>query len=339
MRGMERIPHSRPTLGREEAQAASRVVLSAQLAGGPEERAFELELGAVVQRRHAVLVSSGHQALELWLESLELIPGTPVRIPSYACSALLNAVLRTGNKPVCEDVEEATLGLAPGKGVALAANMLSIPCRSAEPSSQRVLEDCAMGFVPGHTPRAGRDVLLSFYATKMLTTGQGAALLTDSAEKAAQWRDLLAYDNRPKPRAVTNRSMTSIQAAIGRVQLTRYGEFLERRRNLLALYTRLLTARGWTLHGATARAAAGVLFRLPLEVPEGQVDSVIGKLAEKGIEAKRPVWRPLHRDLGLADTDFPVSTRLDASIVSLPFYPSLKDSDVQRVVEALGEPR
>ncbi|MGE4158429.1 MAG: DegT/DnrJ/EryC1/StrS family aminotransferase [Planctomycetota bacterium] len=335
---MDRIPHSRPTVGRDEAEAASRAVLSGILAGGPEAMAFERELAEAVGRRHAVLVSSGHQALELWLETLGLAPGAAVRIPSYACAALLNAVERCGLKPQIEDVENLTLGLAPGPGTAIGANMLSIPCAAAAPSGETVLEDCAMGFVPGHTPRKGRDVLLSFYATKMLTTGQGAALLTDSDDRASRWRDRLTYDNRDKHLKVTNRSMTAIQAAMGRVQLGRYGAFLERRKALLAHYEGHLKAQGWSLHPAVRQASDGVLFRLPLLVAEGAVDSLISKLGERGIEAKRPVWRPLHRFLGLADKDYPVSVRLHNTVLSLPFYPSLTDADVARIVEALGAP-
>ena len=91
------VPHSRPTLGAEEAEAARRVVLSGQLSQGVETRVFEEEVAELVGRRQAIAVSSGTAALHLALTVLEARGDSEVILPSYVCSALLHATRASGS--------------------------------------------------------------------------------------------------------------------------------------------------------------------------------------------------------------------------------------------------
>jgi len=335
---MEIIAHSQPSLGTEEASAAAKVVESGYLAYGPQCHAFEEELASYFGRRHAVVMSNGHAALEVYLESLNLDGNSPVVIPSYACAALRHAVHRSGLRPILKDVEQSTLGLGetdPAAGAVVAANMFAVPCRAAETKGY-VLEDCAMGAIPGKTATRSHAALLSFYVTKMLTTGQGGALLTDDENLADEWRCILQYDNQSKYRAVSNRHLTDIQAAIGRVQLKRYQEFLEKRKNLFACYHKLLTERGLKLHPMVNAAADKILFRLPLLVNSNQRDPLIDFLKQKNVEAKKPVWQPLHVEWENQGDVFPVTESADQSIVSLPFYPNLTQEQALYIVDSVN---
>ena len=107
------IPHSRPSLGEGEAQAAAAVVASGHIAEGPQVAAFERELAGFIGVAHAVCVSSGTAALHLALAALGVGPGDEVIIPSFVCSALLNAVTVTGASPVMVEIDPATLNLDP----------------------------------------------------------------------------------------------------------------------------------------------------------------------------------------------------------------------------------
>jgi len=336
---MKNIAHSNPTIGDQEAAAAADVIRSGQLAYAKECRLFEEELAIAVGRKHAVVMANGHAALEIYLESLNLPENSPVLIPSYVCSALRHSVHRAHMKPKVVDVDKDTLGLGlvgPNKGAAIAAHIFAVPCRGVA-SEGYVLEDCAMGFVPGKTGQCSHASLLSFYATKMLTAGQGGCLLTDDDNLAEEWRSLLQYDNQESYRAVGNRQLSDVHAAIGRVQLTKYPTFLNQRKDLFALYQKLLNERELLLHPMVGQAEDDILFRLPLLVEAKDRDPLISHLKKNGIEAKKPIWRPLHVELHKNDTDFPVSTEADVKIVSLPFYPSLRAEQVLWVVDKVKE--
>ena len=80
----ELVPHSRPTLGEEEARAVHDVVLSGQVAQGPQVARFEEELADYVGVGHGVAVSSGTSALALALRALGVGEGDEVAIPSYS---------------------------------------------------------------------------------------------------------------------------------------------------------------------------------------------------------------------------------------------------------------
>ena len=93
------IPHSRPAVGEQEAEAAKRVVLSGAMAQGKEVKAFEEEVAASVGRRFGVAVASGTVGLQLALLGLAVGSGDEVIIPSYVCTALLHAVRSVGGWP------------------------------------------------------------------------------------------------------------------------------------------------------------------------------------------------------------------------------------------------
>ena len=335
---MKQIAHSKPLLGDAEAQAAADVVTSGYLAYGPQCRAFEEELAEAVGRKYAVVMANGHAALEIYLESLNLPQGSKIRLPSYCCSALRHSTHRSNYQPVIDDVAEGTLGLAaegPDTAATLAVNTFAVPCEAANQKEGFVLEDCAMGFAPGVTGVRSHAALLSFYATKMFTSGQGGALLTDDEALVAEWRSLLQYDNQSRYRAVGNRHLTDMQAAVGRVQLKRYPEFLQRRSEIAAQYKEAFSEGPVKFHSMVNLAQHGALFRFPLVVSPQNRDALIAHLKEKGIETKKPVWRPLHRDFGGNPQNYSVSEAANDTLVSLPFYPGLSDGDVQRVVASV----
>ena len=100
--GMETpmIPHSAPTRGAGEEEAALRVLRSGRLAQGAEVEAFERECAAALGRRYAVALNSGTSALHLALGALGVPAAGAVALPSYACAALMTAVRLHGARPV-----------------------------------------------------------------------------------------------------------------------------------------------------------------------------------------------------------------------------------------------
>ncbi len=335
------IPHSRPTLGAAESRAAARVLASGFLSLGPEVAAFERETARWVGRRHAAAASSGTSALQLALSVLGAGPGREVVLPSYVCSAVLNAVLANGARPVVCDVDRETYHLTPAlarKALTPRTAVLVVPHLFGRPAPVReiarlgvpVVEDCALTLGAG-VGRAGTLTVLSFYATKLLTSGgQGGMVLGEDRRLVEGVRDLLLHDNRDRYRLRFNAQMTDLQAAVGRVQLGRLHGFLKARKRLADRYTRALRdVPGLTLP-FDAESPKRTWFRYTVEVADARRAAMV--LAGKGIEAKPPVFQPLHRYLDLDPRRFPATEVLFRRVLSLPLYPSLSEADQRRVI-------
>jgi perosamine synthetase len=340
------IPHSRPTLTEEDALRVAAVVRSGQLAQAAEVAAFERELALRLGAARAAATSSGTAALELALRVLGVGAGDEVVIPTYVCDALHHAVTRVGARPVLADACAETLsvesqevkrrlsrrtrcaivphafGLAAGFGSFAA---LGIP----------VIEDCAqaLGAVDDGRPVGARGDLTvcSFYATKMLTTGEGGAV-AGPAGLIARVQELRDYDERADLEPRFNYRLTELGAALGRSQLLRLDQFIARRRAIAARYRARLDGLG----GLPPDAAGGrhVYHRFVLDLGR-PVGPAIEALARRGVAARRPVFRPAHRALGLAG--YAVADRLWETRLSLPCYPGLGDAEVDLVAAALLE--
>lgn len=349
----ERIPHSRPTVGPREAEAAHRVIESGQLAAGGEVRAFEDEVARAVGVRGGVATSSGTAALHLLLLALGLGPGDEVVVPSYVCSAVLYAVLHTGARPVVVDVRPDDLTIDP-EGVRRArtprtraavvphafgaAADLEDLLRCGVP----VVEDVAQALGGSYRGRPvgsfGVASVCSFYATKLITSGgEGGMVLSDDPALLRRVRELSTPDARSgEPHF--NYKMTDLGAAVGRVQLGRLPEFLAARRELAACYEAELRDLGLELPRALP-PGDHVYFRYVVRHP--RAGALLRALRARGIEAKRPVKRPLHWILGGGECT--VADAAHRFSVSLPLYPSLRREQARQIAavvrSALGGAR
>lgn len=321
------IAHSKPTLGQEEAEAAARVVTSGYVAQGPEAEAFEAECAAFVKRKHAVAVSSGTNALVLALGALGVVEGSPVAIPSYVCAALATAIRVQRALPVlCDIGPDLNLNPRTVPGTAKTAIVPHLFGAPAElPGECTVIEDIAQS-IGGQTGRVGTVSICSFYATKMLTTGEGGMVLTDDAGIAGYVRDHREYDKREDFELRFSFKMSDIEAAIGRVQLRRLPHFIERRSEIAAQYSDGFRGLPLLLPDPDGH----VFYRYVISL-DGR-DLLERHLVKAGIDVKRPVFRPMHHFLG---GQFPESERAHVSCLSLPIYPALTDDEVAHVIESV----
>ena len=342
------IPHSRPTLGPAEARALARVVRSGQLAQGPLVERFEQAMGRRLALRHAGAVSSGTAGLHLALLALDVGPGDDVLLPSLVCSAPLHAILAAGARPRLVDCDPATANMDPAaarRALGRRAKAIIVPHAFGLPAELAelcalgppVIEDCAQALGAAYRGRPvgsfGDVCVLSFYATKVLATGEGGMVLSGRRRLVDRVRDLRSYDERETFRPRFNYKMTDMAAALGLCQLGRLGEFLARRQALAAAYDRGLS---------------GTPLRLPPRPPDRThmfhryvvqagpaAGPLLAALGARGIAARRPVFRPLHAYLELPG--FPGAAEAWRAMVSLPIYPSLSRAQVNRVARAVRE--
>lgn len=337
------IPHSRPFLGRREQQAVSRVMASGHIAQGAEVEAFERSVSQTLECQHAVAVHSGTAALHLALLALGIGRNDRVAIPSYVCSSLLHVVNMVGARPLLIDVDPATYNMSPDdlrkrlrprtKAIIL-PHMFGLAAEIEEIAGHGipVIEDCAMSLGAQYHGKPAGSLgslsVVSFYATKMIATGEGGMVLGDRAKLLREVRDLRSYDGHQRHRARFNYKMTDMQAAMGRAQLTRLTGFIRRRRHLASRYRRALGMGPWEL---PTNEGHHIYYRFVIRVHK-RAQRFLSRMNELGIEARRPVFNPLHRYLKLEG--FPGTEEVFRRAVSIPLYPALTNDESRHVIQA-----
>ena len=344
MKSNEIIPHSRPLLDEADRYALENVLSSAQLAQGQQVQSLEEELGRFLALPPGVATSSGTTALHLALLSLGVGPGDEVLLPSYVCSAVLHSVYHAGAEPVLVDVDPETGNMNPSdlkkrltaKSRAIVVVHLfglSADLDGILELALPVIEDCAQSLGASLEGQmlgtAGAIAICSFYATKLITTGEGGMLLSSDPGLLARARDLRDYDKRESLAIRFNYKMTDLQAALGRSQLGKLNAFLRQRQALADIYNELLTSAPCAL----PPSHEGRIFCRYVVSVENNLNGLIQKLLLEGIEVARPVYRPLHRYLNM--DGYIGAEKAWNSHLSLPIHPSLSNQDVHRVCHAL----
>ncbi len=346
------IPHSRPTLGDEEKSASARVIESGMIAMGKEVEKFEKMMAGLTGLSNCKAVTNGTTAIQLALLALGVQPEDEVILPSYCCTALLNAVLSCSATPVIVDIEEETFNLcidatkkaiSPRTKAILLPHMFGTPALHTEALSQLdvpLLEDCAQALgasINGRmTGSFGKVSILSFYATKLLTTGEGGMVCSMDEAVIQKIEDLREYDKKEEDFHLRfNAKMTDIQGAIGQEQLMKYPHFATKRREIAARYTCAFSALPQLLTPPEIEGLESVYYRYIVLVENR--DSFIEKLAKKGISAARAVPHPLHHVMKLSADDFPHTENALKRCCSIPIYPSLTEGEMRHVIATIEE--
>jgi len=340
----QRMPHSKPTLGEAEAAAAAEAVRSGRLAAGERTAQFERALAQRVGVAGAVATSSGTAALCVALKALGVGDGHEVLVPSFVCTALLHAVWAAGAEPVVCDVgddynlspEDARRRLTGRTAAVILPHLFGAPAAVAEclTLGPPVIEDCAQAIgaeVGGHAcGSVGAASVFSFYATKMLCTGEGGALASSDREVLERARDLIEYDKKRDDTRRFNLKFNDVAAAIGLVQLSRLDAFVRDRRRLAAVYDAELSDFSAI---KLARPQGSAYYRYVIETERPA--ELMSALAARGVEAARPVDPPLHRITRTGPC--PNAERAWSRTVSLPVYPSLTEEQARRVAASVRD--
>jgi perosamine synthetase len=319
---------------------------------------------------HALTVVNGTAALWVALQALDVGPGDEVIVPSLTYPAPANAAELLGAKvvpvDVCRDtaamdvelvaqaVTEKTKVVLPVHPFGIAADMKGLRqiCNARE--GLFLVEDaaCAMGAMTQEGPcgTLGDIACFSFHPRKVITTGEGGAVVTSDAVLAESMGRLR---NHGQTHAETlserfvgvglNLRMGDIQGALGVVQMGQLDAVIAARRELCDRYAKALEGisnvsllPGLMNPGSVVQSLIVILER-PI-----QVGDVISRLRERGIESTVASYA-LHRlpyfngKYGWTKEMFPVAHELSEQGLTLPLYPDMNPDDVDRVVQALSE--
>ena len=368
----ERIHLSSPDVTQAEERALVRAIRSGWVAPlGPEVDAFEEELAAYCGREHAVALSSGTAALHLGLLTLGVGPGSAVLTSTMTFAATANAITYTGAEPVFIDCD-GTGNMSPDLLAEAFERVTAdgIPVSAVVPvdlvgkvvdheridalAAQHgvpVLSDAAESLGATLAGRAaasyGQVAAVSFNGNKVMTTSGGGALLTDDGAVAQRVRYLATQARQPvvhyeHTEVGYNYRMSNLLAALGRAQLARLDEMVERRREHRARYRELFAeVPGVSVFGEPSGADGGDtrdncwLTSVLVDAPVAGFTSEDLRLAlaDDDIEA-RPLWKPMHLQPVFAGARAVLdgtSERLFATGLSLPSGSVLDDERMARV--------
>jgi dTDP-4-amino-4,6-dideoxygalactose transaminase len=349
------IPHSRPSLEEDDIRAVIETMRSGRIAEGPAVAQFEQGMAAYIGVQGGVAVSSGTVALELALRALGIGHGDNVILPSYVCSAPWLAVQRVGAQARIADIDADTYNLDPQKvrkartsrtRAIIVPHMFGLPADLTTLQSLGIplIEDCAQTLGATEQGRAvgtvGQLTVCSFYATKLLCTGEGGMVLSNDEDLLERARALREYDQAPSLNAAAfNCKMTDLEAAMGLSQLNQLGTFLERRSALAAVYRESLPAELFLLPSVPS-GRTHCYYRFVVRLPKGvqspdDLTAYLSRMMHRGVQCRKPVFRPLHRYLELSD--FPASDEADGAAISLPIYPSLTEEEIRQVAQIARE--
>jgi perosamine synthetase len=325
---------------------------------------FEREFAAFCGVEHAVSVSNGTAGLHVALLALGVGPGDEVIVPDLTYVASANAVTYCGAKPVLADVdpsiwtldpEDVARKISPATKAIMPVHLYGHPAdidpilELASEHNLHVVEDAAEAHGAEYKGRRvgglGDVGVFSFFGNKIITTGEGGMITTNDKELADKVRLLKGQgmDTARRywfPVVGYNYRMTNIQAAIGLAQLERIEWFIEKKREVAALYDEALRSLPViTQHEAVWANSVYWLYSICLP-EEFDRDKIMTRLLEHGVET-RPFFHPMHhlpayhqRD---GDSALPVTTNLAARGINLPSSALLTHDDITYVTSALGE--
>jgi dTDP-4-amino-4,6-dideoxygalactose transaminase len=326
--------------------AVARVLRSGLLAQGAQVAGLEAEVGDWLGLPPGVAVNSGTAALHLALLGLGVGEGDEVILPSYVCVAPLHAVEYVGATPRLADADPGTYNLDPAdvrRRLTRRTRAIIVPHQFGLPADLDsllafgvpVIEDCAQAIGARYRGRPvgtiGTVSVASFYATKLLTTGEGGMLLSRDRRLLARMRDRRDYDERRRHAVRYNYKLTDLQAALGRSQLRRLPAMLSRRAAIAERYRRAWADLPIALP-PQGRSRSHVYHRFVIGVPIA-AGTVARRLARLGVAARPPVYRPIHLTLGLEG--FPGATHAYRRALSVPLYPALTSREEAVVMRAI----
>ncbi len=352
------LRRERAELGPDIDMALDRVLDRGYFILGTEVAAFEREFAAYCGVREAVAVASGTDAIMISIAALELEAGDEVITTTLTSMATVTAIIRAGAKPVLVDIDSDTFNL----DIAGVAASLSHRTRAIVPvhlygraadmnpllelaTSRHVaiIEDAcqAHGATVGarKVGAIGLAGCFSFYPSKNLGAyGDGGMITTDDSGFAGRCRLLRQYGWRERDRSEVlgfNSRLDEMQAAVLRTKLPHLDRWNRRRRTIAERYRKHLADRKEVKVPADA---PGHVFHL-FVVRVADRDRVREGLTKQGIATGVHYPLPMHRQPALKwlihKHGFPQADLVSSEILSLPMFPQLTDSEVDRVCEAL----
>lgn len=363
------LPFTRPTLDDETIAGVVEVLRSGWITSGPMVEKFEKGLTDYLGGKRFLrtyLHATG--AMEEALVMAGIGPGDEVIVPAMTFAATANVVVRVGAKPVLVDVDlksrsilmdqaaaavtSKTRAIMPVHLNGLAVDVDAVYALAAK-HKLRVIEDAAQAIGTAYKGRKigsfGDIVVFSFHANKNLTTIEGSAVSVATPEEARRLEILRFHGITKHPdgtmdvsEAASKHNMTDVAARVGIGQLAHLDEFNEKRRALAYRYLELLGDE--ELGVVPAKGDAGHSWHMFTLLPHYKKYSLDRtglkqRMHEQGIglgiHYQALNQFSFYRNMGYREGQFPNAERIGSETLTLPLFPTMQMSDVDRVCTAL----
>ena len=365
------LPFARPTLDEATIQAVAAVLRSGWIASGPQVIAFERALSEYFGGRPVRTLTSATAAIEVALQVCGIGPGDEVITSAQSFFTAPNMIIKVGAKPVFVDCDLATrnidlaqteAAITPATRAILPTHFAGLPVDMdglyalAQRHRLRVIEDAALAIGSSWRGRKigalGDLVAFSFHPNKNMTAIEGGALVLNNADEAKLTDKLrfhgisrLADGTRDVDVAGGKFNLPDVNACVGLAQLARLDEFSAARHALAEHYFRsfhtdppcVLPARG---HPEDEAGHSWNMFAplLPLgrmRITRKQfIDAMHARGIGIGISYEALHLSTLCRRFGYHEGDFPNAERIARETITLPLFPTMTPTDVERVCAA-----
>jgi perosamine synthetase len=362
-----RINLSAPWIDERDEELVLDVLRSGWLSLGPTGPRFESMFAEAVGAPHCAAVSSGTAGLHLCMRLAGVGPGDEVVTSPFSFVASANCAIYEGAVPVFADVDSDTYNLDPAAVEAaitprtkavVSVDIFGYPAEYdallslCDRQELALVEDACEALGAEYRGRKlgshGHPAVFAFYPNKQMTTGEGGAVTTGSAE---QHELLVSLRNQGRletsswlqhGRLGYNYRLDDLSAALGIGQLEKLDRILSARRDVAAVYGELLAGVDVQLPIADDADHVRSWFVYVVKLPAGvDRDGVMARLAAEGI-ATAPYVPSIHLQsymrerFGFREGMFPVSEDCSARTLALPFHARLERADQERVAEALA---
>ena len=364
------IPLARPLVADREEELLLEALRSRRLALGPRLGEFETALARRLGVERVSAVSSGTAGLHLAIRSAGVQPGDEVVTTPFSFVASANCMLYEGARPVFCDIDRETLNLEPGAAAAAVTERTSglLPVHvfghpADMPALERlaadrglwIVEDACEALGAVHADGSlvgarGNLAVFGFYPNKQLTTGEGGAIVCadaaakeriDSERNQGRAPDMGWLDH---DRLGFNYRLDELSCALGLAQLERLDGMLADRARVADLYAAALGGiEGLQLPSRGERGDRRSWFVYVVQLPPSvDRDAAVVALRQRGVDSK-PYLPAIHlmsfyrERFGHREGEFPVCEDVARRSLALPFFPELREGQVERVAEALRE--
>ena len=352
---------------RSEAEA---IKVGMNWAVGPNVEKFEEMVAGYIGAKYGVVFNSGTSALHAALLAYGIKEGDEVIVPSFTFIATANAPLFVGAKPVFADIEEETYGLdsedvkekiTEKTKAIIPIHYGGCPCKIkelreiADDHNLILIEDAAesLGARIGDKKVGafGDAAMLSFCQNKIITTGDGGAIITDSREIYEKLKLIRSHGRLETSDYFSsteymdyitlgyNFRMSNIIAALGVAQLKKVDKIIEmRRKNAEYLTARLKREIKQIITPAPLKDYYQV-YQMYTIVVNNYRDELMKYLADKGIMTK-VYFSPVHlthfykNELGYA-CKLPITEQISKQVLSLPMYPTLTREEIDFIIDKI----
>jgi perosamine synthetase len=359
-----------PLVGQRELEYVTNCIQTNWVSSKGEYIAeFEDKFAAYCGCKYGITTTSGTTALHLALVTLGIGKGDEVIVPSLTMTASVFPVIYTGAKPVLVDSDPAIWNIDPAKieekitkntKVIMPVHLYGHPCDMAPmldialKYGLYIIEDAAEVHGAEYNGRKAGSIgdmgCFSFYANKIITTGEGGMIITNSKEMADRARSLKDLAHSPQKRFLHtdigfNYRMTNIQAGMGLAQLEQIDRFVEMRRQNASFYNRRLgVLPGITMPPEKEWAKNTYwMYAIVLQDEFGlSRDQLMEELAKREVET-RAFFIPMHlqpcfTDLGLFNNEaYPVAEELGRRGLFLPSSTGLTQEQKTYICDCIEE--